>query len=129
MQVYDAVVGDIIITSKRARKVCFTQPIIESGLVVVAPVKHKDPNAWFFLWPMSLSLWCVTIISTIVVVAVIWTLEHRFNDDFRGPPRHQVKTCLWLVLTTSWMLIFLFLNVADQLKPFVIMLLNAGSAV
>ncbi|CAO2827834.1 unnamed protein product [Amaranthus hypochondriacus] len=93
--VYDAVVGDIIITSKRARKVCFTQPIIESGLVVVAPVKHKDPNAWFFLWPMSLSLWCVTIISTIVVVAVIWTLEHRFNDDFRGPPRHQVKTCLW----------------------------------
>nr|6VE8_A Chain A, Glutamate receptor 3.2 [Arabidopsis thaliana]6VEA_A Chain A, Glutamate receptor 3.2 [Arabidopsis thaliana] len=36
--VFDAVVGDIAIVTKRTRIVDFTQPYIESGLVVVAPV-------------------------------------------------------------------------------------------
>jgi ionotropic glutamate receptor len=29
------------------------------------------------------------------VGAVVWILEHRLNDDFRGPPKKQVATILW----------------------------------
>jgi ionotropic glutamate receptor len=29
------------------------------------------------------------------VGAVVWILEHRLNDDFRGPPKKQVAAILW----------------------------------
>ncbi|XP_057543563.1 glutamate receptor 3.6-like isoform X1 [Amaranthus tricolor] len=98
--VYDAVVGDIVITAKRAKIVDFTQPFIESGLVVVAPVKTKDSDAWAFLSPLTPKMWCVTGVSIIILGAVIWVLEHRFNDEFRGPPQQQVKTLLWFGCST-----------------------------
>ncbi|XP_057529668.1 glutamate receptor 3.6-like [Amaranthus tricolor] len=98
--VYDAVVGDIVITSKRAKIVDFTQPFIESGLVVVAPVKTMDSDAWAFLWPLTPKMWCVTCVSIIIFGGVIWILEHRFNDEFRGPPLRQFKTVLWFSFST-----------------------------
>lgn len=73
----------------------FTQPYIESGLVVVAPVRKKNSGEWAFLKPFSREMWCVTAIFFILVGAVVWILEHRLNDDFRGPPRRQVITILW----------------------------------
>lgn len=98
--VFDAVIGDIVITAKRARKVDFTQPFVESGLVVVAPVTNKDFDAWAFMQPLSPMLWCVTGLSILVLGVVIWILEHRFNDDFRGPPQRQIKTVLWFSCST-----------------------------
>ena len=68
----------------------FTQPYIESGLVVVASV-----NAWAFLTPFTPMMWTVTTIFFLQVGAVVWILEHRLNDDFRGPPKKQVATILW----------------------------------
>ena len=73
----------------------FTQPFIESGLVVVAPVKKLESSAWAFLRPFTPMMWCVTAIFFLVVGAVVWILEHRFNDDFRGPPKKQLVTILW----------------------------------
>ncbi|KNA19936.1 hypothetical protein SOVF_056890 [Spinacia oleracea] len=98
--VFDAVVGDIVITTKRTRMVDFTQPFVESGLVVVAPVKTKESDAWAFLWPLTPMLWCVTGLSVIVLGAVIWILEHRFNDEFRGSPQNQIKTVIWFSCST-----------------------------
>lgn len=95
IQVYDAAVGDIAIITNRTRMVDFTQPYIESGLVVVAPVKKLDSNAWAFLRPFSPRMWGVTSIFFLAVGAVVWILEHRHNDDFRGPPRRQVVTVFW----------------------------------
>lgn len=82
----------------------FTQPYMESGLVVVAPVKKSNSSTWAFLRPFTGKMWCVTGISFLVVGAVIWILEHRINDDFRGPPRKQFVTMLWYVPTKYFFL-------------------------
>ncbi|XP_059440455.1 glutamate receptor 3.6-like [Corylus avellana] len=96
----DAVVGDITITTNRTKMVDFTQPYIESGLVVVAPVWKLNSNAWAFLRPFTPMMWCVTGISFLVVGVVVWILERRTNDDFRGPPRKQFVTILWFSFST-----------------------------
>ncbi|GFZ09469.1 glutamate receptor 3.6 [Actinidia rufa] len=75
--VYDAAIGDIAIITERTRMVDFTQPYIESGLVVVAPVKKMmNSNAMSFLRPFSRNMWLVTGESTISalgrIVLVIW---------------------------------------------------------
>lgn len=92
---YDAAIGDIAIVTNRTRMVDFTQPYIESGLVVVAPIKATKSNAWAFLRPFSKNMWIVTGAFFLVVGAVVWVLEHRINDEFRGPPRRQFVTILW----------------------------------
>ncbi|KAH9608496.1 hypothetical protein KSS87_019958 [Heliosperma pusillum] len=98
--VFDAVIGDISITTDRTRKADFTQPYRESGLVVVARVQAKDCNAWAFLRPFTPTMWCTTFVFFIVVGCVVWILEHRINDEFRGPPRQQIITMLWFSLST-----------------------------
>ncbi|KAI3808345.1 hypothetical protein L1987_24294 [Smallanthus sonchifolius] len=98
--VYDAAVGDIAITTNRTRLADFSQPFIESGLVVVAPVWRSNSSTWAFLRPFSPSMWCVSGIFFIVVGTVIWTLEHRINDEFRGPPKKQFVTVLWFSFST-----------------------------
>lgn len=104
-QKYDAAVGDIAITTNRTRIVDFTQPYMESGLVVVAPVKETKSSPWAFLKPFTIQMWGVTGVFFLFVGCVVWILEHRMNPEFRGPPRKQLITVFWLVLltaTTSW---------------------------
>ncbi|KAG5529960.1 hypothetical protein RHGRI_030360 [Rhododendron griersonianum] len=79
---------------------CTELPYIESGLVVVAPVKKLNSDAWAFLRPFSGSMWMVTGGFFLLVGTVVWILEHRLNDDFRGPPRKQVVTILWFSFST-----------------------------
>ncbi|KAI7753612.1 hypothetical protein M8C21_000673, partial [Ambrosia artemisiifolia] len=98
--VYDAAVGDIAITTNRTRLADFSQPFIESGLVVVAPVWKSNSSTWAFLRPFSPLMWCVSGIFFILVGAVVWTLEHRINDEFRGPPKKQIVTALWFSFST-----------------------------
>ncbi|CAL0330806.1 unnamed protein product [Lupinus luteus] len=100
--VFDAAVGDITITTERSKMVDFTQPFIESGLVVVAAVKKTESNAWAFFTPFTPMMWTVTAIFCLVVGAVVWILEHRLNKDFRGPPRKQIITTLWFSLSTMF---------------------------
>ncbi|KAK4261655.1 hypothetical protein QN277_004619 [Acacia crassicarpa] len=97
---FDAVVGDITITTNRTKIVDFTQPFIESGLVVVAPIRKSNSNAWAFLRPFTPLMWFVTGMSFFVVGAVVWILERRVNDDFRGPARRQFVTILWFSFST-----------------------------
>lgn len=100
--VYDAAIGDIAIITNRTRMADFTQPYIESGLVVVAPVRKLNSHAWAFLRPFTWRMWTVTGVFFIVVGAVVWILEHRINDDFRGPPRRQIFTTLWFSFSTMF---------------------------
>ncbi|KAI4354174.1 hypothetical protein L6164_003067 [Bauhinia variegata] len=100
MGVYDALVGDISVTTDRMRMVDFTQPYVESGLVVVAPIKKLNSSTWAFLRPFTPMMWCVTGFSFIVVGVLIWFLEHKKNDDFRGPPRKQVINILLFGFST-----------------------------
>ncbi|PON50034.1 Ionotropic glutamate receptor, metazoa [Parasponia andersonii] len=100
MQAFDAVVGDITITTSRTKIVDFTQPYIESGLVVVAPIRKLNSSAWAFLRPFTPMMWCVTGVFFLIVGAVVWILERRTNEDFRGPPRKQVVTIIWFSFST-----------------------------
>ncbi|MBA0631727.1 hypothetical protein Godav_000572 [Gossypium davidsonii] len=95
--VFDGAVGDIAIVTDRTRIVDFTQPYIESGLVVVAPVKKISSNPWSFSRPFTPSMWAVTAAFFLIVGSVVWVLEHRLNDEFRGSPRQQIVTILTLV--------------------------------
>ena len=95
LQAFDAAVGDIAIVTDRTKIVDFTQPYIESGLVVVAPVKKLKSNPWAFLRPFTPLMWAVTAVFFLIVGAVVWILEHRLNDEFRGPPKKQIVTILW----------------------------------
>ncbi|MBA0727432.1 hypothetical protein Golax_000420, partial [Gossypium laxum] len=92
--VFDGAVGDIAIVTDRTRIVDFTQPYIESGLVVVAPVKKISSNPWSFSRPFTPSMWAVTAAFFLIVGSVVWVLEHRINDEFRGSPRQQIVTIL-----------------------------------
>lgn len=96
---FDAVIGDIAIVTNRTRIVDFTQPYIESGLVIVVPVRKLNSSAWAFLRPFTPWMWGVTAAFFLIIGAVIWILEHRINDEFRGPPKKQIVTILWYAST------------------------------
>lgn len=94
--VFDAAVGDIAIVTNRTKVVDFSQPYITTGLIIVAPVKDSKSSAWVFLKPFTAEMWCVTGFSFVIIGIVIWMLEHRINDHFRGPPKRQIITmCLF----------------------------------
>ncbi|XP_019174052.1 PREDICTED: glutamate receptor 3.4-like [Ipomoea nil] len=99
---YDAGVGDITITMNRTRIVDFTQPFMESGLVVVVLVKESKSSPWAFLQPFTVEMWCVTGLFFFFVGAVVWILEHRINHEFRGPPSQQIVTVFWFSLSTMF---------------------------
>ncbi|XP_022936060.1 glutamate receptor 3.3-like [Cucurbita moschata] len=97
---FDAVVGDIAIVTSRTRLVDFTLPYTASGLVVVAPFQKLNTGAWAFLHPFSPAMWMVTASFFLFIGIVIWILEHRTNDEFRGPPKKQCITILWFSFST-----------------------------
>ncbi|KAL6647241.1 hypothetical protein ACP70R_014678 [Stipagrostis hirtigluma subsp. patula] len=99
---FDAAVGDISIVTNRTRIVDFTQPYVESGLVIVSPVKAKSSNEWAFLKPFTPEMWAVTGVFFLFVGAVVWILEHRFNPDFRGSPKKQLVTIFWFSFSTMF---------------------------
>ncbi|KAK3437310.1 hypothetical protein EUGRSUZ_C01870 [Eucalyptus grandis] len=100
-QNYDAVVGDTTIIANRSLYVDFTLPYSESGGVMVVPYKdNKRKNAWVFLKPLTWDLWLTTICFFVFIALVVWILEHRINEDFRGPAKHQVGTSFWFSFST-----------------------------
>ncbi|WJX41656.1 hypothetical protein P8452_28977 [Trifolium repens] len=71
---YDAIVGDVTIIANRSEYVDFTMPYTESGVTMLVHLYSLD--------------------------FVVWVLEHRINNDFRGPPSHQIGTSLWFSFST-----------------------------
>ncbi|XP_010522333.1 PREDICTED: glutamate receptor 3.7 [Tarenaya hassleriana] len=98
--VYDAAVGDIAIVPSRMKWVDFSQPYTSMGLVVVVAVDEKKSDTWIFLRPFTIWLWCVVVVSFLVIGIVIWVLEHRVNDAFRGPPKQQLATMILFSFST-----------------------------
>ncbi|XP_050369016.1 glutamate receptor 2.8-like [Argentina anserina] len=98
---FDAVVGDATIRANRTLYVDFAMPYTESGVVMVVPIiDSRIKNAWVFLQPLTWDLWMTTLCFFIFIGFVIWVLEHRINEDFRGPPSHQVGTSFWFSFST-----------------------------
>ncbi|XP_004292139.1 PREDICTED: glutamate receptor 2.7-like [Fragaria vesca subsp. vesca] len=98
---FDALAAATTIRANRSLYVDFTLPYTDSGVVMVVPmIDSKSRNAWIFLKPLTWDLWLTTSCSFIFIGFVIWVLEHRINEDFRGPPSHQVGTSIWFSFST-----------------------------
>ncbi|GKV26088.1 hypothetical protein SLEP1_g35441 [Rubroshorea leprosula] len=98
---YDAVVGDITIVANRSLYVDFTLPFMESTVVIVVPIRNNtNKNTWVFLKPLSSDLWITSFCFFVFMAFVVWVLEHRINEDFRGPPLHHVGTSFWFSFST-----------------------------
>ncbi|XVF32050.1 hypothetical protein REPUB_Repub17cG0048400 [Reevesia pubescens] len=98
---YDAVVGDISIRANRSLYVDFTLPYTQSGVSMIVPIRdNRKNNAWVFLKPLTWDLWVTSGCFFVFIGFVVWVLEHRINQDFRGPPAHQVGTMFWFSLST-----------------------------
>ncbi|XP_062098477.1 glutamate receptor 2.8-like [Humulus lupulus] len=98
---YDAVVADLTIRANRTKYVDFTLPYTESGVAMVVPMKdHKTKSAWIFLKPLTWDLWVTILCFFLFIGFVVWVLEHRINEDFRGPPSHQIGTSFWFSFST-----------------------------
>ncbi|KAI3465634.1 hypothetical protein Pfo_022297 [Paulownia fortunei] len=98
--VFDAAVGDIAIVTNRVKIVDFTQPFAATGLVIVAPIVNSTSSGWVFIKPFTPEMWSATAASFVIVAVVMWMLEHRVNDDFRGPPRRQLRTMFLFSFST-----------------------------
>jgi glutamate receptor, ionotropic, plant len=89
------------ITYNRSKDVDFTLPYMSSGLSMVVPVRNeRSKNARIFLKPLKLDLWLGSLAFFIFTGAVIWALEHRINEDFRGPPSNQLGTVFYFAFST-----------------------------
>ncbi|KAJ4965172.1 hypothetical protein NE237_017021 [Protea cynaroides] len=97
---FDAVVGDVAIVRNRTKNVDFTQPYAESGLVLVVPIRKLNSGALAFMQPFTPQMWCVTGVFFLFIGVVVWILEHRINDEFRGSPKKQIGTILWFSFST-----------------------------
>eukprot|EP00253_Pinus_taeda_P013220 PITA_13220 len=98
---FDAAVGDFTILANRSIYVDFTQPYFESGLVMVVPIKAANPsNAWTFVLPFTRAMWGTTGAFFVFTGLVVWLLEHKVNDTFRGKPKAQITTFLWFSFST-----------------------------
>ncbi|XP_030487774.2 glutamate receptor 2.7 isoform X1 [Cannabis sativa] len=98
---FDAVVGDTTIRANRSLYVDFTLPYTESGVSFIVPIRdRRRKSAWVFLKPLTLDLWVTSACFFIFIGFVVWILEHRINDDFRGPPSHQISRSFLFSLST-----------------------------
>ncbi|OVA12793.1 Ionotropic glutamate receptor [Macleaya cordata] len=96
IQNYDVVVGDVTIIAIRSLYVDFTLPYTESGVSMIVTVKEDErTNAWISFKPLKMELWLTSAAFFVFTGVVVWVLEHRINEDFRGPRIHQLGTMFW----------------------------------
>lgn len=69
---------------------------------MVVPVRQIHSNAWAFLRPFTVEMWCTTAAFFLIIGVVVWVLEHRSNQDFRGHPKRQVSNVLWFAFSTMF---------------------------
>ncbi|KAJ6840164.1 glutamate receptor 2.8 [Iris pallida] len=97
---YDAVVGDVTITANRSEFVDFTLPYTVAGVSMVVPIRDERSKTWIFLKPLKADLWLVSGAFFVFTGFVVWVIEHRVNEEFRGPPAHQAGTVFYFTFST-----------------------------
>lgn len=97
----DAVVGDMTIIAKRAHEVLFTQPFIDSGLVVVVPLVEDHISPGFdFLKPFTAGMWVLILGLFITGGLTIYLLERKKNPQFHGPTSGKIGNIVWFSFST-----------------------------
>ncbi|XP_050367301.1 glutamate receptor 2.7-like [Argentina anserina] len=94
----DAGIGDITIIAERLDKVEYTQPYIQSVLVLIVPVSGY--MEWTLLKPFSAKMWAASGGILLYTILIIWFLERPVNPDFSGPLRNQIGAAVWFAFTS-----------------------------
>eukprot|EP01018_Ginkgo_biloba_P034588 Gb_08197 [translate_table: standard] len=98
---FDAIVGDISITTNRSTIIDFTQPIIGAGLGVIVPLEDgATSNGWAFVRPFNMHMWLLTGGFFIFVGVVVCILERRKNPHFQGERSKQFGSIIWFSFST-----------------------------
>ncbi|KAF9662002.1 hypothetical protein SADUNF_Sadunf18G0007900 [Salix dunnii] len=98
---YDAVVGDMTIVFNRSLYIDYTLPYTESGVNMIVPIAdNNSKNAWVFMKPLTWDLWVSTFVLFVFIGFVVWVLEHRVNEDFRGSASDQAGASFWFSFST-----------------------------
>ncbi|KAL6660689.1 hypothetical protein ACP70R_001724 [Stipagrostis hirtigluma subsp. patula] len=98
---YDAVVGDVTILANRSFYVDFTLPYTESGVRMVVAVRdQRQKTAWTFVEPLTADLWLGAGAFFVLTGFVVWFIEHRTNQEFRGPPASQIGSIFYFSFAT-----------------------------
>ncbi|KAI6680607.1 hypothetical protein NL676_034488, partial [Syzygium grande] len=101
LQKVDAVVGDTTIVAYRSSYVDFTLPYSDSGVAMIVAIEDDERrNTWIFIKPLSWNLWLTTGLAFIFTGSVVWLLEHRTNEEFRGRRSQQIGLILWFSFST-----------------------------
>ncbi|XP_071922824.1 glutamate receptor 2.7-like [Coffea arabica] len=97
----DAAVGDIGIVVDRYRIADFTQPYLETGVVMVVTVKPDvTKTRLMVLKAFALKMWILLAALSVFTGAVIWLNEHANNNpEFRGPFPQNIGAMLWFSVT------------------------------
>ncbi|XAR61891.1 hypothetical protein NMG60_11016436 [Bertholletia excelsa] len=108
----DAAVGDISVMADRYEQVEFSQPYMESTLVmVVAAQPDKTKEIWMFMNAFKVEMWLLTPMLQVFTGTVVWLIERAENNkDFEGPFLHRIGTILWFSIT------LLFLAQRESIK-------------
>ncbi|KAJ6373296.1 hypothetical protein OIU76_027603 [Salix suchowensis] len=98
---FDAVVGDMTIIFNRSLYIDYTLPYTESGVSMIVPIAdNNSKNAWVFMKPLTWDLWVSTFVFFVFIGFVVWVLEHRVNEDFRGSASDQAGASFWFSFST-----------------------------
>lgn len=95
----DVAVGDTEIMADRYQYVEFSQPYIESGLVMVVTTEPENSELWIFMKAFKTEMWVLMAVMSVFIGVVIWLIEHMENPEFRGSFCYQLGTMLWFSVT------------------------------
>ncbi|XP_038722930.1 glutamate receptor 2.9-like isoform X2 [Tripterygium wilfordii] len=96
LQTFDAVIGDVMITADKFQLIEFSQPYIESKLVMVVLKESEKPHDPFmFVKPFTNGMWLLMAAMTLFTGFIVWVIEHRKNYEFGGSSLRQLVTTLW----------------------------------
>lgn len=97
----DGGVGDTEIMADRYEYAEFTQPYLDSGLVIVVPVKPNIMKERFiFFYAFTTKLWILLLAMTIGTVSIVWLNEHvHGNDEFVATSTFEyISKMLWFAV-------------------------------
>lgn len=117
---YDAVVGDVTISAARSENGDFTQPYLDSGIVVLAPaVRASQHFPGVLFTPFTAQTWGVMGLSVVLTGIALWLLERNEHPHIGGGPSksEQFKRAFWFV--TSILVFFKRELIKNPLAKFV----------
>lgn len=90
----DAAVGDTSIVAHRYQYAEFSQPYLDSRLVMVVTAKPED-SKWLFIKVFKKEMWMTLGVMSVFIGFVVWLIERVENPDFDN----HLSTMLWFSVT------------------------------